>query len=81
MTDEPLKELILFLARSLVDRPDAVEVVRVDEDGTAVYELKVAPEDLGKVIGKHGRTVRALRTLLSAAAVKARRRAVLEIVE
>jgi len=76
-----MKELIRFIAVQMVDRPDAVEVDEFDEDGTTVVELTVAEEDLGKVIGKQGRTARALRTLLSAAAAKARRRATLEILE
>ncbi|MSP59388.1 MAG: KH domain-containing protein [Myxococcales bacterium] len=76
-----IKDLIQFLARTLVDQPDAVEVDEVDEGDTTVYELIVAKEDLGKVIGKQGRTARALRTVLSAATTKSRKRAVLEILE
>jgi predicted RNA-binding protein YlqC (UPF0109 family) len=76
-----MEELIAFIARSLVDQPDAVKVTsKVDED-TVTVELAVAPEDLGKVIGKQGRTARALRSLLSAAAAKADQRCRLEIVE
>jgi predicted RNA-binding protein YlqC (UPF0109 family) len=76
-----LKELVAFLAKSLVDAPDEVEVEEMEEDGAAVFELTVAESDLGKVIGKQGRTARALRTVLSAASSKLRKRAVLEILE
>ena len=80
--DHPaLQELVKFLAQQLVDRPDEVLVEEMEEDGAAVFELTVAEEDLGKVIGKQGRTARALRTVLSAAATKLRTRAVLEILE
>jgi len=76
-----MEELIAVIARSLVDQPDAVKVTsKIDED-TVTIELGVAPEDLGKVIGKQGRTARALRTLLSAAAAKIDQRCRLEIVE
>ena len=77
----PLQDLVKFLAQSLVDRADEVIVEEMEEDGAAVFELTVAEEDLGKVIGKQGRTARALRTILSAAASKLRTRAVLEILE
>jgi predicted RNA-binding protein YlqC (UPF0109 family) len=76
-----LKDLIQFLAEQLVDRPTEVSVEEMEEDGAAVFELTVAEEDLGKVIGKQGRTARALRTVLSAAASKLHTRAVLEILE
>jgi predicted RNA-binding protein YlqC (UPF0109 family) len=76
-----MKELIVFIARSLVDYPEAVEVREVEGEQTCVLELKVAKEDLGKVIGKQGRTARAMRTILSAASTKVRMRAVLEILE
>jgi predicted RNA-binding protein YlqC (UPF0109 family) len=80
--DHPgLQDLVKFLAQQLVDRPDEVIVEEMEEDGAAVFELTVAEEDLGKVIGKQGRTARALRTVLSAAATKLRTRAVLEILE
>jgi hypothetical protein len=74
-------DLILYIARSLVDKPDEVEVEEFDEDGTTVYELTVAEDDLGKVIGKQGRTARAMRQLLQAASSKQHKRAVLEILE
>ena len=76
-----MKELILFIAKSLVDKPDEVEVEDFDEDGATVYELTVAEDDLGKVIGKQGRTARAMRQLLQAASSKQHKRAVLEILE
>lgn len=80
--DHPLlQELVKHLAISLVERTDEVTVEEMEEDGAAVFELTVAEEDLGKVIGKQGRTARALRTILSAAASKLRTRAVLEILE
>ena len=73
--------LMEHVAKALVDTPDQVAVDTVDEDGTVVLELKVAPNDLGKVIGKQGRTARAMRTLLSAAAARSNRRYTLEILE
>lgn len=76
-----MKELLLLIARALVDEPESVEVVEIEGEQTTVLELKVAREDLGKVIGKQGRTARALRTILSAAGMKARKRVVLEILE
>lgn len=76
-----MKELLELIARSLVDRPDEVVVDEVDEDGTLVLELTVAREDLGKVIGKQGKTARSIRTLLASAGAKANRRIELEILE
>ena len=76
-----MKELIEFVAKALVDNPEAVQVREVEGEQTSVLELKVAKEDLGKVIGKQGRTARAMRTILSAASTKIRKRAVLEIIE
>ncbi|HQN19977.1 MAG TPA: KH domain-containing protein [Syntrophobacteraceae bacterium] len=76
-----LKELIEFMARALVDNPDQVRVSDIEGEQTSVIELRVAKEDLGKVIGKQGRTARAMRTILSAASTKIRKRAVLEIIE
>jgi len=81
MSDEPMKTLIEMIAKALVDKPEEVEVTEVDGEQTTVIELKVAKEDLGKVIGKQGRTARALRTILSAASTKIRKRSVLEILE
>jgi predicted RNA-binding protein YlqC (UPF0109 family) len=76
-----MKELIKYIAQSLVDNPDSVEVSEVLGEQTSVIELRVAKEDLGKVIGKQGRTAKAMRTILSAASTKLRKRAVLEIIE
>lgn len=78
---ESMKELVLFLARALVDEPDAVEVHIVEESRSTVFELTVAQEDLGKVIGKEGRTARAMRTLLSSMSARSRKRAILDILE
>jgi len=76
-----MKELVKFIAEALVDHPDHVQVKEIEGEQTSVIELKVAKEDLGKVIGKQGRTARAIRTILSAASTKIRKRAVLEILE
>ncbi len=76
-----MKDLIIYIAKALVDKPEDVSVQEVEGEKTTVLELKVAPEDLGKVIGKQGRTARAMRTILSATATKLRKRAVLEILE
>jgi predicted RNA-binding protein YlqC (UPF0109 family) len=76
-----MKELIAYIAKALVDHPEAVEVSEVEGEQTSVIELKVAKDDLGKVIGKQGRTARAMRTILSAASTKVRKRSVLEIIE
>jgi predicted RNA-binding protein YlqC (UPF0109 family) len=76
-----LKELIEFIARALVDNPDEVEVTEITGEQTIVLELKVAKDDLGKVIGKQGRTVKAMRAILNAASSKLRKRADLEILE
>jgi predicted RNA-binding protein YlqC (UPF0109 family) len=76
-----VKDLIEFLAKSLVDDPDAVKIRTVERDQATVIELEVAPPDLGKVIGRQGRTARAMRTLLAAAGQKARRRYMLDIVD
>ncbi|HVE68892.1 MAG TPA: KH domain-containing protein [Solirubrobacteraceae bacterium] len=77
-----MDELLVYLARALVDDPDAVEVERFDEeDGTVVLELAVADDDYGKVIGRGGRTAHALRTVVKAAAVKEQRRVLVDIVD
>jgi len=76
-----LRALVEFLARGLVDHPEQVVVDEIDEQDAMVYELKVASDDLGKVIGRQGRTAKALRTVLSAAASRSRRRVILEILE
>ena len=76
-----MKDLIDYIAQALVDHPDQVKVTEVEGNQTTVLELKVAKEDIGKVIGKQGRTARAMRTILSAASAKIKKRTVLEIVE
>jgi len=76
-----MKELIMRIAQSLVDNPDKVEVTEVMGEQASVIELRVAKEDLGKVIGKQGRTAQSIRTILSATGAKIRKRAVLEILE
>ena len=76
-----MKELITYIAQALVDNPEQVSVNEVEGNQTSVLELKVAKEDLGKVIGKQGRTARAMRTILSAASAKIKKRTVLEIIE
>ncbi len=76
-----VKELIDLMAKSLVDKPEEVAVAEVDGERTTVYELRVATPDLGKVIGRQGKTARAIRTILSAAGTKLGKRCVLEILE
>ncbi len=76
-----MKELVELIAKSLVDSPDRVQVAVIEGEQTTILELKVAPEDLGKVIGKQGRTARAIRIILGAAGMKVRRRYNLEIIE
>ncbi len=76
-----LKTLIEYISKALVDMPDRVEVNEIAGEQTTVLELKVDKSDLGKVIGKQGRTARALRTILNAASTKLRKRSVLEIIE
>jgi len=76
-----MKELIEYIAKSLVDNPEEVSVTELEGEQTSVIELKVAKEDLGKVIGKQGRTARAMRTILGAASMKLKKRSVLEILE
>ncbi len=76
-----MKELVEKMAKALVDRPEDVVVNEIDGEKTTVYELKVASTDLGKVIGKQGKTARAMRTILSASGTKIGKRCVLEILE
>ncbi len=76
-----MKELIEYIAKVLVDNPDEVSVTEIEGKQTSVLELRVAKEDLGKVIGKQGRTARAMRTILGAASTKLKKRSVLEILE
>jgi predicted RNA-binding protein YlqC (UPF0109 family) len=74
-------EIVEYLARRLVDEPDAVRVDRVDRDDTTILQLWVAPDDVGKVIGRQGRIARALRTIVRASAARDERRVMLEIME
>ena len=76
-----MEELIAFIAKSLVDQPDNVKVKLAEVEETVTIELAVAPEDLGKVIGKQGRTARAMRSLLTASAARPDKRSRLDIVE
>jgi predicted RNA-binding protein YlqC (UPF0109 family) len=76
-----MKELVAYIAKALVDKPDEVQVAEVEGEQTSVLELRVAKDDMGKVIGKLGRTAKAIRTVVNAAATKMKKRAVLEIVE
>jgi len=82
MADEPtLKELLECMIRALVDIPDKVKISEISGEQTTVFEVVVDKTDLGKVIGKQGKTAKALRTILTAASTKLRKRSVLEIVE
>lgn len=76
-----MKDLVKYIAQALVDNPEAVQVSEVEGEQTSVIELKVAKDDLGKIIGKQGRTARAIRTILGAASAKIKKRSVLEIME
>ncbi|MCL4456846.1 MAG: KH domain-containing protein [Nitrospirae bacterium] len=76
-----MRTLIEMMAKSLVDRPDEVKVAEVEGEKTTVFELRVSQGDLGKVIGKQGKTARAMRTILGAAGTKIGKRCVLEILE
>lgn len=76
-----MKALVEYIAKSLVEKPEEVQVNEIEGEQTSVLELKVAKDDLGKVIGRQGRTARAMRTILGAASIRANKRAVLEILE
>jgi predicted RNA-binding protein YlqC (UPF0109 family) len=76
-----MKELLELIARSLVDHPEQIEIREAEADGATLLELRVAPEDLGKVIGRQGRTARSIRTLLASAGTKQQKRVVFEILE
>lgn len=78
---EAMKNLITHIAQALVDDPNQVLVTEIQGNSTSILELRVAKEDIGKVIGKHGRTAQAMRTILSGAAGKEKKRTVLEIIE
>ena len=75
-----MKELVEYMAKSLVDNPESVSVNEVDGEQSLILELKVAPEDMGKVIGKQGRIAKAIRTVVKAAAVKQHKRVIVEII-
>lgn len=75
-----MKELVEIIAKSLVDNPDSVQVKEISGEQSIILELKVAPEDMGKVIGKQGRIAKAIRTVVKAAAVKENKRVVVEII-
>ena len=75
------KELVEYVAKSLVDSPDQVEINQIEGEKSTILELRVATDDIGKVIGKHGRIARALRTILAAAATRSGKRVVLEILD
>lgn len=75
-----MKELVEFMAKSLVDNPDAVIVKEVEEEQSIILKLTVAPEDMGKIIGKQGRIAKAIRTVIKAVAVKQNKRVIVEIV-
>ena len=76
-----MKDLITYIAKLLVDQPDLVKVTEVEGETTSIIELSVAKEDIGKIIGKQGRTATAIRTIMNAASKKMKRRSVLEIIE
>ena len=76
-----MKELVELIAKALVDNPDMVHVSQLDGEQSSIIELKVAPDDLGKVIGKQGRTAQAIRIILGAAGMKLKRRFTLELIE
>ena len=76
-----MKEFLEFIVKHLVDKPNEVQINEVDGERTVVYELRVGQGDMGKVIGKHGKTAKSIRTLLAAASAKVGKRAVLEILE
>ena len=76
-----MKELVEYIAKALVDHPEQVKVAEIEGEKTSVIELSVAKEDLGKVIGKQGRTAKAMRTILTAVSTKLKKRSVLEIIE
>lgn len=79
--DEVERELVEYIAKSLVDDPEKVEVHLIEGEKSTILELRVAEEDVGKVIGKHGRIAKAMRTLLSASSTKSGKRVVLEILD
>ena len=76
-----MKDLITYIAKSLVDQPELVKVTEVEGETTSIIELSVAKEDIGKIIGKQGKTATAIRTIMNAASNKMKRRSVLEIID
>jgi predicted RNA-binding protein YlqC (UPF0109 family) len=76
-----VKELVELIAKSLADNPDKVQVSQIDGEQSSIIELKVTPEDIGKVIGKQGRTAQAIRVILGAAGMKLKKRFILELIE
>ena len=79
--DVTMKQLVQYMAEALVDRPEHVQVLVVEGENSIIFELKVAPDDVGKVIGKGGQTAKAMRKILSAAATKLNKKSLLQIVE
>ncbi len=80
-SEHGLQELVRYIAEALVDEPESVEVKSVESDTSVILELRVSPDDVGKVIGKGGQTAKALRKILSAAATKHKKKSLLQIVE
>jgi predicted RNA-binding protein YlqC (UPF0109 family) len=78
---EAMKELVEYIAKTLVDFPDQVDVKQVEGERSIILELRVAPEDMGKVIGKQGRIAKAIRTVVNAAAIKENKRVMVEIIQ
>ena len=76
-----MKELVELIAKALVDNSDKVQVSQIDGEQSSIFELKVAPEDIGKIIGKQGRNVQAIRFILGAAGMKLKKRFILELIE
>jgi predicted RNA-binding protein YlqC (UPF0109 family) len=81
LTEVDMKALVELMAKSLVDKPEEVIVAVADGEKTSIFELRVATSDIGKVVGKHGKTAQAMRTILSAAGAKLEKRCVLEILD
>jgi len=80
-SDQNMKDLVEYIAKSLVDNPEAVDITEIDEDNSVIIELRVAPEDMGKVIGKQGKIAKAMRILSKAAAAKEGKRVSIEIMK
>ncbi len=76
-----MKDLITYIAKSLVDQPDSVKVMEVEGETTSIIELSVAKEDVGKIIGKQGKTATAIRTIMNAVSMKMKKRSILEIID